>query len=270
MTARPHPSGYRAASGRPPARRPPSAASASIGSTLGILVAGFLVVLAAACAGDPVAVPGGETPYLYLVLGERTVALDRPGEPPAQHAVLLTLPAPTQPARYRAADRFDMTDETTGSAFSWTDLGLTGTVESFPGMDFRRPNYRLPNSPTTGLGSADLTPLGSYALEIRTGGRIIRGRVTVPAQITARLDGRTLSWAPVAGAAGYRVMIDRAKRLVTDTVLPLSEEELSATSIVVDAMDPNLWQYLTREVTSAPDLNGAHGVLGAITRDTVR
>jgi hypothetical protein len=230
----------------------------------------FLVALVAACGGDPAAVPDGETPYLYLVLGERTVALDRPGEPPAQHAVLLTLPAPTQPARYRGADRFDMTDETTGGVFSWTDLGWTGTVGSFPGMDFRRPNYRLPDSPATGLGSADLAPLGSYALEIRTGGQILRGRVTVPARITARLDGRTLSWGPVAAAAGYRVVIDRAVRLVTDTVLRLSEEDLSATSIVVDAVDPNLWQYLTREVTSAPDLSGAHGVLGAITRDTVR
>jgi hypothetical protein len=236
---------------------------------IGALVAGLLVALAAACAGDPATVPENETPYLYLVLGEPTVNLAAPGEPPAQHAVLLTLPAPTEPARYRSADWFEMTDGTTGDRFAWRALGPTGPVGSFPGMDFRRPNYRLPDSPATGLGNTDLVPLRSYNLEIETEGRRIRGRVTIPGAIAARLDGGTLSWAPVTGAAGYRVTIDRAVHFVTDTVRPLSDDDLAAASIVVDAVDPNLWQYLTRSVTSAPHLSGAHGVFGAITRDTV-
>lgn len=69
----------------------------------------ILLVLALAstgCQGDPVDLPPPEGPFLYLVLGERSVDVSRiEGTGPRQQATLLSL-LPDQKVEFRSAVRF--------------------------------------------------------------------------------------------------------------------------------------------------------------------
>lgn len=123
-----------------------------------------------------------------------------------------------------------------------------------------------------GLGADHLVPGESYTLQLDTDGRAVRGATTIPDPIAGWITGRgdLLVRGSVAGAAGYRVIIDGETLFVSDSVVPLSARQQQATRIIVDALDPNAWSYHTATRVDASGLLGAFGVFGAVTRDTVR
>lgn len=235
--------------------------------------AALLVVALAStgCAGDPVDTPPPEGPFLYLVLGERSVDVSRADSAARrQHAMLLSL-TPEQTVEFRSALRFAMEDGR-GRRFGWEGLPRTGAVVREPGPDSLHPNWVLPETPWAGLGAGHLEPGESYTLHLDTEGRAVWGATTMPGPIAAWVTGTgdVLVWGSVEGAAGYRVMIDDETLLVTDSVMALSAGQQQATRIIVEALDPNAWAYHTDPRVGAAGLQGAFGVFGAVTRDTVR
>lgn len=228
------------------------------------------VLVLAACDGTPNEPEPPDGPFLYLVLGERSIDVGGTASSPAQHAVLLTL-APGEPIVYRTASRFAM-ENWRGSRFGWMALDRTGSVTREPGPDTMAASWVLPDDPWAGLGAAALVPGQTYTLELDTEGEALAGATTIPAAIDARLTagGGELIWASVPGAAGYRVTVDGEAILVTDSLFHLSADQQQAASIVVDALDPNAWAYHTDPRAARPGLNRGYGVFGAMTRDTVR
>lgn len=261
-----HPGARRAAALWLPASWTPAPARAAA-LTLALVAA----LGAVACDSGTTEPDPPEGPFLYLVLGERSI--DVGGDPsygPGQHAVLLTL-SPGEPIVYRTAIRFAM-ENRRGSRFGWAPLDRTGSVTREPGPDTMAATWVLPDNPWAGLGAADLVPGETYTLAVDTEGEAMEGATTMPAPIDARLTagGVELAWGAVAGAGGYRVIIDGEATLVTDSPFPLSAAQQQAASIVVDALDPNAWAYHTDPRADRPGLSRGYGVFGAMTRDTVR
>jgi hypothetical protein len=223
------------------------------------------------CQADPADTTPPEGPFLYLVLGERSIDVagaDSTGQ--RQHALLLSL-IPDETVEFRSAVRFAMEDGR-GRRFGWAGLARTGAVAREPGPDSMHPNWVLPETPWAGLGADHLEPGESYTLQLDTGGRAVWGAVTMPGPTAAWITGTgdVLVWGSVVGAAGYRVIIDDETLLVTDSVLALSAGQQQATRIIVDALDSNAWAYHSDPGVGAAGLQGAFGVFGAMTRDTVR
>lgn len=230
-----------------------------------------LTLASTGCQTDPVDTPLAPGPFLYLVLGERSVDVSRADSAGRwQHAMLLSL-TPDQTVEFRSAVRFAMEDGR-GRRFGWTDLARTGSVVREPGPDSMHPNWVLPETPWAGLGADHLEPGESYTLHVDTEGRAVLGATTMPGPIAARITGTgdVLAWGSVIGAAGYRVTIDDETLFVTDSVIALSAARQQATRIIVDALDPNAWAHHTNPKVGTAGVQGAFGVFGAMTRDTVR
>lgn len=232
------------------------------------------------CDGDPITVPEGTDPFLYLVLNERT--LDRVFEGTVgQHGLLVTPGPPTQSARYRTAEEFLMRRGSDGSTFGWEQRETDREVGSYPALDLRGPNLYLPDSASAPLlGALDITPGDTYSLRIVTDGVTMEGEVTVPEQFTAVLDeseGRIVAtWPKVAGAAGYGVEVKRDDgephpvTVQTDTVFTVPEVLLSGGELIVRALDPNLYLYNTDTAVRRAGLDAGSGVLGAVTESSIR
>lgn len=241
-----------------------------------VLAAAAGALVLGACAGDPVQVPDDEAPFLYMVLGHRTVSDNRYGEPAGQHGLLMTLPAPTEPALLRRAQRVEMRRASDGAAFGWDTLHFTHADWGYPGNSLRIANLHLPDSTAdTSLGAADLETGEVYDLVVETEGVTIRGTVTMPGQIETRLepDG-VLAWSEVEGAVGYRVVVASLMELTTDTVFRLTEDELEQPWAPrpyarVQALERNAWNYFSDPELGRSGIDKGFGVFGALTESRV-
>lgn len=239
-----------------------------------VLVAAALLL--AACDGDPVTVPTEQTPFLYLVLGEPSINQHAPFDGPRirQHAMLLGLGSPAENARYLTAQSFVMLEQGTLSRFGWEHTGIPwDEVGSFPGVSFRDPNYQLAPQAADGRGAAELRPGTTYSLRITTPLGTIIGETSTPGPIQGRIiesePTDLVAWAPVAGAMGYRVVAGDMY-LVSDTAFRLPPDLDDDLAVWVEALDPNVWSYLTDDALPRAGIEGGNGVFGAITRDSVR
>lgn len=233
-------------------------------------------LLLAACAGDPVRVPDDEAPFLYMVLGHRTVSENRYPEPAGQHGLLMTLPAPTEFALLRRAQRVEMRRVRDGAPFGWDTLHFTHADRGYPGTNLRIANLHLPDSTADAtLGAADLEAGEVYDLLVDTEGVTIRGAVTMPGRIAARLEpGGVLVWNEVEGAVGYRVLVSSLMELTTDTVFRLTQEELeqpwaSRPYARVQALERNAWSYFSDPELGRSGIDTGFGVFGALTESRV-
>ena len=234
---------------------------------LGLALASAAV--SGACSWDEPLVPTSDAPFLYLVLNQRSSSYYGSVEP-QQLALLLTVASPLEPMPYRSAERFEMRRASDGRRFGWQALPVgsidPGTAES---VGLHMGNYHLPDSATTaGLGAADLRPGESYELEIETEGVVVRGKVTIPAAFTAKVevrDGRRIAtWPSVPGAGGYLVgayPYSREPQCDTFYVVPADSPPGPMT---ITAVDPNLYRYLTDENLGRSGIDAGYGVFGAI------
>lgn len=235
-----------------------------------VLIAGAGALLGA-CDGDPVRVPDEEAPFVYMVLGHRTVSQLRHDEPAGQQGLLMTLPAPTEPALLRRAQRIEMRRARDGAPFAWDTLHFTHADWGYPGNRLRISNLHLPDTTRDGrLGAEELVAGETYTLLLETEGVTIRGSVTMPAQIEARLtaDG-ALAWTHVPGAAGYRVLAGTLMELTTDTLFRLTDSELDPNRARVQALERNAWDYFSDDGLDRAGIGTGFGVFGALTESRV-
>ena len=234
---------------------------------LGLALA--LAVLPGACSWDEPLVPTSDAPFLYLVLNQRSSSYYGSVEP-QQLALLLTVASPLEPMPYRSAERFEMRRASDGRRFGWQALPVgsidPGTAES---VGLHMGNYHLPDSATTaGLGAADLRPGESYELEIETEGVVVRGKVTIPAAFTARVevrDGRRIvTWPSVPGAGGYVVGAHPYSREPQPDTFYVVPPDSPPGPMTITAVDPNLYRYLTDENLGRSGIDAGYGVFGAI------
>lgn len=224
------------------------------------------------CQGDAVLIPQTEEPFLYIVLNERTLQVG-PDMEHGQHALLLDASSPLEEARFREAERFEMTAASDNALLGWREdrpHNFTGPG-SYPAPNMRTWNYHLPDEREAGLGgTGDLLPGAAYRLEIETGDHLITGEVVIPGQIEPRrvtVEGvDMLTWPSVPRAAGYRIFFGLKPRLTPDTIFPVPAGQRSAR---IEAVDANLWAYLTDQDLSRSGIEGARGVLGAVTTATL-
>jgi hypothetical protein len=229
---------------------------------------------ASGCDADEVVAPDSDQPFLYLVIGEFTFdGFQNFG----QHALLVTLGSPALPVGHRAAERFEMRRASDNALFGWQQLDGTSDIGGDPDLTLDRPNYLLPDT-TSGalLGASDLRAGGTYTLYIETEGEIIEGQVTVPLNFSAEFierDGRQVAvWPKVAGAGGYTIEFDmdngsgRNAIVQTDTVAPLPEDLSSGGTLVISALDPNMYAYTAVDQLARSGIDNGYGVFGALTR----
>jgi hypothetical protein len=221
------------------------------------------------CEGSEIVVPTSDQPFLYLVLNEKSIDRSTPSGRVGQHALLLTAGAATEPPRYRTAERFEMRGASDGAAFAWRKERVPNEEPgSFPGVSLDFWNFHLPDAGQ--LGASALKPGETYELLVETGGEVIRGRVTVPAQFaaaTVERNGRRVAvWPRVAGAAGYRVELSDGRIAVqTDTSYVIPDEVLGGGAVEIEALDPNLFTYVAENRTARAGVDNGYGVFGAIT-----
>lgn len=226
------------------------------------------------CNGSEVLIPSSEEPFLYLVLNERSV--DRSRARVGQHALLVTTGSPTEPPRYRRAERFSMHRASDGALFGWEQRNPGTEVTGYPALSLGEPNFLLPDTtPASTLGAKNLTPGETYTLHVETGGAVIRGEVTVPGAFTASVvqrGGRPYAvWPQVPGAAGYGIEIRLSNgnsekvALQTETVYAIPMEVLAGGELKIRALDPNLYLYTTERRTARAGIDRGYGVFGAVT-----
>lgn len=228
----------------------------------------FAALLLAAC-GEAPTVPESEEPMLHLVLNQRT--LSHHSDYFGQHALLLTSGSPLESPRYRRAERFEMRRASDGRRFDWRAYSnLPDTPGTVSGISMAAANYYLvEESSAVGLGAADLRSGERYELGVETGGRTVRGSVLIPAPFAAsveRRDGRTLAtWPTVTGAAGYLITAsDGSHSLQVNTRFVVPAGVARGGSLTVQALDPNLYRYMSERRTGRAGIEGAFGVLGAV------
>lgn len=229
-----------------------------------------LALLSGACSWDAPLVPDSDEPFLYVVLNQRSISHYGSIEKLHQLALLLTAGSPVEPMEYRSAERFEMWRTSDGRRFDWRAFPNAsvspGTGQS---VEIHMANYYLPDSTTAaGLGAADLRWGETYELKIETEGVVVRGRVTIPAAFTAKVevrDGqRIVTWPRVAGAAGYSVgAYPYSRQLQRDTFYVVPADAPPG-PMSITAVDPNLYQYLIDENLARSGIDAGYGVFGAI------
>lgn len=249
--------------------------------------ASISLALLAVCLGtsacqDPAVIdPALDEPFLYLILNERTTTFFV--EPfRVQQAFLLTPGAPSQPPVYRGAESFEMQRLSDGATIAWQAHSAAETasgevVPRFPGLAWSEANFYVPASPGGAhLGDEGIAPGQRYSLSIRTGGVVLEGIVRVPDSLNARIqdeNGRAVVyWPEVGGAAGYWVTVQDGRwySLQDANRYAVPDEAATGSPIVVRAVDPALWLYLTEPETARAGFEGdGYGVFGAISADTV-
>lgn len=206
-------------------------------------------------------------PLVYVVLNQRVAAL---GRDPDQRAFLLTLGSPAV-SEYRVAQRFEMRAVRDGSRFVWQDLGRRGlaSVDGY-GTDLGFANYALKDGATApDRGALDLVSGEEYTLHLDTDGVAIGGQVRIPAAFELTiLDGppRVVMWKQVSGAAMYNVTILGATAgwYQADTVVVMPALKAGGADIVVNAIDPNLWRFISDSTAARSGIDAGYGVFGAI------
>jgi hypothetical protein len=186
------------------------------------------------------------------------------------HALLATTATPAE-LEFRSADRFVMRRATDGALFDWReDPNPRGTNGSF----FIGGNYVLAESAgPAGLGRRDLAAGETYTLEVSTFGRLITGRVTIPARPQPRLversDGhRVVEWRRVTAAGEYDLVVDTdfiREHTTIDTFYVLRDDAPRPEAhFRITAKDTNLVNYLRDAAVLRVGVQGAYGVFGAM------
>jgi hypothetical protein len=196
------------------------------------------------------------------VLNERSVDRSSPSGRVGQHALLLTTGPATGSPRYRTADRFEMRRASDGAGFAWRQEKVPNEEPgSFPGVSLDYWNFHLPAAGGAQLGAAAVAPGESFELLIETGGEVIRGRVTVPDEFTA-----SAVWPRVTGAAGYRIELSNGDVVVQpDTSYVIPADLLGGGTLDIEALDPNLFEYVADDRTARAGIDRGYGVFGAMT-----
>lgn len=227
------------------------------------------------CRADPITLPAGDEAFLYIILGQRTPNLVAGVS--GQHGYLLRSGRPDRPATFLEADRFEMRREVDGALFGWQSYGFSGETADVLAVSYSDANYHLPDGTTAGgLGADSIGPGERYELDVAIDGSVIRGSVTVPETFSATVreqnDRAVATWPRVSGAAGYQLHIpDEDLVLLTDTFYPLPEALIgTGAELVVDALDPNIWLYLTDDQAASAGIEGAFGLFGAMTSARLR
>lgn len=223
----------------------------------------------AACEVGEAVVPRSEEPLLYLVLGQRTTA----GPAQGQYAFLLTAGTALE-SEYRAAQAFEMTRRSDGARFAWQALPKSGRAPvDASGGALLDANYYLPDvGGPDGAGALEMRPGETYDLRIETHGVVIQGAVTVPDSFEVRVDGRTVAWPRVRGAAGYSVEVRgrTAPAVQADTQLVLPSGTSPGALVVVKALDPQLHAYQLDPQAERSGIDRGYGVFGALTTASIR
>lgn len=241
-------------------------------STLGLLLA-----LSACEPSAPLARRTSE-PILTLVLTPDTLV-----PPDSQITALLATTGTPLLAEYRVAEQFRMTRVRDGAMFDWRLLPTRkGPPELLRGSVPFGGNYGLAEEPRSGLlGRRDLLPGDSYELDVASGGRIIRGAVTIPARpqlvLIATSGTRRVLWPRVPGAELYVLSIETdvlGSVTTRDTQYVLREDRepsgpASPAFVRVTALDPNWARFMSDSSITSAGVTGAYGVFGAVTTASI-
>lgn len=225
----------------------------------------LLAAAVAACEGEP-SIPASDAPLIYLVLNQRTTA----GIAPGQYAFVLTAGTVDKPL-YRNAERFELRRRRDGALFSWRSTGASGQAPGdYSGIAAGSGNYFLPSTGTDGLGAKDIAAGESFDLLIETGSEVIHGSVTTPGPFgLARDPSRAdrVVWPRVQGAVGYSVEVEGRTPpvLQLDTAVIIPSGRGDSVSVVVHALDPQLFAFQTDERLGRSGLDYGYGVFGALT-----
>lgn len=220
----------------------------------------------AGCERDP-ALPASDAPLIYLVLNQRTSA----GAVPGQYAFVLTAGTVDKPL-YRAAERFELRRRQDGALFSWRNTGAAGQAPGdYSGIATASGNYFLPaGGGPEGLGADELSAGATYDLLIETGGVVIRGSVTTPQAFALTQDPvqpDRVTWPRVPGAAAYSVEVEgrTPPMLQLDTSVLIPSGHGDSVSVVVHALDPQLFAFHDDERLARSGVDNGYGVFGALT-----
>lgn len=238
----------------------------------GMLIAA--AVLLTSCDSPLVAPPAADDAFVYIILGQ---GIPQPRERTfGQHAFLLKSESLVEPPTFLEAERFEMRRVADGALYAWESYGYVGVSTDVYALSYSDANYHLPDTLTSaGLGADSIRPGESYSLEIAYPGGLIAGSVTMPdtfsVSISRHNDQTVATWS-ARGAPGFRVRVPgHDPVLVSDTthIVP-PDASTSDEEIIVEALDQNLWRYLTDGQTARAGLTGAVGLFGGLTTATVR
>jgi hypothetical protein len=232
---------------------------------VGIAVLGLSVPTS--CDTSDLLVPVSDEPFFYLVLNERSLS-EYSGEF-TQHALLLTTGSPLESPDYRIAERFEMRRLTDGASFDWQPYaearGQTGTKDA---ISLQGANYHLPLVSTPrGLGVDSLAPGERYEIEIASRGHLIRGKTTIPAAFVARFvavgEAMHVIWPQVQGAVGYSLTFSSGTVVLQQDTTFRPESTDRGGTLVIRALDENLYRYMAERDLSRSGITGSYGVIGA-------
>jgi hypothetical protein len=189
-------------------------------------------------------------------------------------AVLATTATPVR-VEYRSADAFVMRRASDGALFDWREDATASAVYTPFGGNF----VLAESASTVGLGRNALTPGETYTLEVRSIGRTITGRTTIPARpqpvVIERPDRtRVVEWPRVATAAMYLVDTESELREfqheIVDTFFVLPDDRPETPGVPqrfrITAVDSNWFRFMRDSSTVAAGLEGAYGLFGAMSR----
>jgi hypothetical protein len=246
-----------------------------------LAVLGF-ALLAVGCADASLAGPPSSEPFLYLIISPEPLTQFGPAPDTALQALLLTTGSAAG-APFRVADRFDLTNADGGAPFTFTarmpNAAIPGVGRA--GASVEDGNYVLPFAGTaTSRGAGELLPLGTYDLHVESEGRIIVGRVVMPARPQPVLlqegSARYVTFPEVTGAAAYYVVGDTEMypRITTSTRVQLHYDVDPAfvppnPQFRVIALDTNIVRYISDTTVARSGIDGAFGLFGAAISATI-
>lgn len=235
-----------------------------------VAVLGGLLLLGAGCGTEDVVVPESDEPFLYLVLNWRTLS-HYDLETFTQHALLATAGSPSEPPRYRSAQRFEMRRASDRALFDWrAHTPLNPEAGQIDFLELNWGNYYLPEeSSGSGLGYRDVEPGETYELGIETEGVVLRGRATIPESFTVSVvvqGGHRIAVRPrVRGAGGYIVGVDtHGDEPQADTTYLIPANVPAGARLEVRAVDENLYRYLSDDRVGRSGIDHGYGVFGAV------
>jgi|GEM_PF-1943965 len=238
-----------------------------------LVVALLVGVLSGGCGEQGVLVPDTQEPFFYLVLNQRSASTYQGIHWTGQQALLTTTGSPVEPPRYRTAREFTMWRASDGARFGWRRYPqLVSEPGTSSQLTLLYANYFLPDSagPEGLLGARDLRPGQTYEIVVTLENEVIRGRTTIPAEFTASLresgDHRSVVWPRVQGAGGYQISLSSGATLLqTDTTLAVPRDIAGGGSVLIQALDPNLYRYVSEKNTARSGIDAGFGVFGAVT-----
>lgn len=222
------------------------------------------------CTDGRIVMPSSDVPQLYVMLSPASGA----SEDTTLAALLLTTGSPIA-SDYRGAETFEMLRAADGASFDWRAPGVSGPAPVGALGTAGAANFVLPASGSAGLlGRRDLRSGERYALRVVTLGVVMSGDATIPAAPVPLLDSAggapIVRWPRANGAVGYLVLDGAGCGALTrDTLYVVPPAGVAChpsegpRSIVVRALDPNLYAYLADDGLGSSGISSGYGVFGA-------